>query len=246
MTKGKGRSWAPLVSVEPGCYRTYVRSVEPEKRGRNAESSAGGGGRASDRLPSAARLFEGRPTTFILRQSLADGMAIRNPRLWALGLAAMMVVGGGAAAFLFLYEGSLAVYVRDAPGGWAHVYVAFSAVSIHESGKGNASWVALSIAAGTVDLASLTNVSAFLASTRLAPGHFEQLRIDVSSASGVTSTGQTVAFTVPSGDLKTDEQFEIVSGKTTTLTLDVDLGHSIVKTSTGWIFTPVIGSVALS
>ncbi len=198
----------------------------------------------SDLLPYL-RLFEGRSKTFILRQSLADRMAMRNPRLWALGLAAMMVVGGGAAAFLFLYEGSLAFYVKDAPGGWQHVYVTFSAVSIHESGKGNASWMGLNIAGGTVDMASLQSVSAFLASARLAPGHFEQLRIDVSSASGVTSTGQTVAFTVPSGDLKTDEQFEIVSGKTTTLTLDVDLSRSIVKTSTGWIFTPVIGSIAV-
>ncbi len=62
----------------------------------------------------------------------------------------------------------------------------------------------------------------------------------------MTSTGQTVAFTVPSEDLKTDDQFEIVSGKTTTLTLDVDLGRSILRTSTGWIFTPVIGSIAVS
>ncbi len=78
------------------------------------------------------------------------------------------------------------------------------------------------------------------------PEKWEQLRIDVGLASGVTSTGQTVAFTVPSGDLKTDGQFEIVSGKTTTLTRDVDLDRSIMRTPMGCIFTPVIGSVAVS
>jgi len=37
--------------------------------------------------------------------------------------------------------------------------------------------------------------------------------------------------------------FEIRSGATTRLTVDVDLVRSIVMNGTGWTFTPVIGQI---
>lgn len=163
-----------------------------------------------------------------------------NAKLWALGLAALVVVGG-VAAYTFLYEGNVAVYVRDAPNGlYGHVYVNFTGVYVHEAGKANDSWTSLGVKPGSVDLESLSNTSAFLASLKLGPGHYTQLRIDVGSAYAVTATGVSVTLTVPSGTLKTDREFQVVSGKTTTLTADVRLNI------TGDVFTPVIGEVTVS
>ncbi len=169
-----------------------------------------------------------------------------HAKLWALGIAALVVVGG-IAAYMLLYEGQVVVRVMDAPGVWAHVNVQFSAVYIHEANKSADTWTQLPIAAGTIDLASLQNVSDVLASARLGPGHYTQIRFNVTSAQGVLEAGGTVDFTVPSGELKTDQQFDIVSGKTTTLTVDINLDRSIVQLGNGtWIFTPVIGDVTVT
>jgi len=78
---------------------------------------------------------------------------MKHARLLAVAIAALVVVGGVAAYFL-LYEGAVAVYVKDAPGTWEHVWVTFSGVSIHASGQ-NASWNVTSTKQ-TVDLAALT------------------------------------------------------------------------------------------
>jgi hypothetical protein len=167
-------------------------------------------------------------------------MAMKNAKVWAVALAAV-IVGGGVAAYIFAYEGNVAVYVKDAVGVWDHVYVTFSAVDIHESGKSDATWSQVFSGKATVDLAVLTNLSRLLGSVRLAPGHYEQIRITVSNVTGVTA-GATVTITVVNGTLKIVQQFDVSSARTTAITLDVDLGRSIHGNVTGWTFTPVIGA----
>jgi hypothetical protein len=162
-------------------------------------------------------------------------------KLWALALVGV-VIAGGAAAYVFVYEGNVAVYVRDAPGAWDHVYVTFSAVDIHESGKANASWSQVFSGKATLDLVALRNLSQLLVGTRLAPGHFEQIRITVTDARGVIA-GASVTISVVNGTLKIVQQFVVSSGKTTAITLDVNLNSSIHGNSTGWVFTPVIGAI---
>jgi len=49
---------------------------------------------------------------------------MQHARLWAIAIAAVVIVGGIAAYFL-LYQGEVAVYVKDAPGTWDHMYVTF-------------------------------------------------------------------------------------------------------------------------
>ncbi len=169
-----------------------------------------------------------------------------HAKLWALGIAALVVIGG-VAAYLFLYEGQVVVRVMDATGDWEHVDVQFSAVYIHEANAAADSWTRLPITAGTIDLASLTNVSEVLSSARLGPGHYTQIRINVTSATGTMLGGATVDFTVPSGELKTTQEFNVTSGKTTTLTVDIDLTRSIVELGNGtWIFTPVLGPAGVN
>ena len=160
--------------------------------------------------------------------------------------------------------GTLNVYVTDTPPAnattgnetagnatvanvtWSHVYVTFTQIQAHEANDSNDSgWHNIS-ASNTIDLMSVNTVSALVGSAQLPAGQYTQLRFNVSKAWGVTSTGKTYNFTVPSGILKTDDPFTVASGQTASLTLDVNLSHSIVWTATGYVFTPVIGSVQSS
>lgn len=168
---------------------------------------------------------------------------MKHAHLWAIAIAAIVVVGG-VAAYVFLYQGEVAVYVKDAPGSWDHVYVTFSAVEIHESGQGNASWQTVSSAKETVDLAALTNVSQLLGSVRLSPGHYEQIRLAVDSVTGVLNgTTTSLAITVPpdNATLKVAGQFTVTSGQTTKITVDIRLDQSLHLVGGTWVFTPVVG-----
>jgi len=166
---------------------------------------------------------------------------MKHARLLAVAIATLVVVGGVAAYFL-LYEGAVAVYVKDAPGTWEHVWVTFSGVSIHASGQ-NASWNVTSTKQ-TVDLAALTNVSQLLGKISLSPGHYEQIRLSVVNASGIlTGSTQTVIITVPpdNATMKIAGQFTISSGQTTVITIDINLASSLHDVNGTWVFTPVVG-----
>jgi len=129
---------------------------------------------------------------------------------------------------------------------WSHIYVTFTVLQAHEANATNESgWHNISVSQ-TVDLLSLKTVSALLGSASLPTGEYTQLRIVVAKAWGVTSTGKTYDFTVPSGDLRTDDPFNVTTGQTASLTLDVNLSHSVVWTANGYLFTPVIGSIQSS
>jgi hypothetical protein len=127
------------------------------------------------------------------------------------------------------------------------VTVTFTQIAAHQSGKAaDQGWVEVTLTQRSIDLASLVNVSALMASARLGPGKYTELRIDVISAQGQMLNGTPVVFTVPSGEVKTTTPFEIRSGATTTLTVDIDLSRSIVANGQGWIFTPVLGQVTVA
>jgi len=148
--------------------------------------------------------------------------------------------GDGSGGF-----GTLAVYVQDAPASvnWTHVWVTFSRIQAHEANATNETGWFNVTQTGTVDLAALTTVSQLLGTAKLAAGTYTQLRIDVSSATGVMENGTTVHFIVPSGVLKTDNPFNVTVGQTTSLTLDIDLTRSIVHADSMWLFVPVLSSV---
>jgi Domain of unknown function (DUF4382) len=149
--------------------------------------------------------------------------------------------GGGSAGF-----GNLAVYVQDAPSSvnWSHVWVTFSKIQAHEANATNETgWFNVTVQTGTVDLAALKSVSQLLGTATLPAGMYTQLRIVVSSASGVMENGTKVDFVVPSGVLKTDDPFNVTLGQTTSLTFDIDLSRSIVHADGMWLFLPVISSV---
>ena len=168
---------------------------------------------------------------------------MKNARLWAIAIAAIVVVGGIAAYFL-LYQGEVAVYVKDAPGTWDHVYVTFSGVDIHQSGQGNASWN-LSSTQQTVDLASLTSTSQLLGSVRLNPGHYQQIRLSVVKVTGVlngTTTPISLSLPPDNATMKIVGQFTVASGQTSKITVDIRLDQSIHLVGGTWVFTPVVGT----
>jgi len=157
---------------------------------------------------------------------------------------AAAVAIAGVAAYVYMYEGSIDVAVRDASGAWSHVYVTFTQVWVHEAGKSeDVGWHNLTVAQSSIDLASLVNVSELLASARVGPGKYTEIRLVVIAATGQLLDGTNVVFSVPSGDVKAVTPFEVRSGSTTTLTVDIDLVRSIVMNGSGWTFTPVFGQV---
>ena len=163
--------------------------------------------------------------------------------LIALVVAAVVAVSG-VAAYVYVYQGSIDVSVRDSSGAWANVWVTFTQVWVHEAGKSDdVGWHNLTVAQATIDLASLVNVSELLANARVGPGKYTEIRLVVISATGKRADGTSVVFNVPSGDVKAVTDFEVRSGATTTLTVDVDLVRSIVANGMGWTFTPVIGRI---
>ena len=72
---------------------------------------------------------------------------------------------------------------------------------------------------------------------------YTQLRVVMGSATGVMENGTKVDFIVPSGELKTDDPFNVTVGQTASLTLDIDLSRSIARADSQWLFVPVLGSV---
>ena len=166
--------------------------------------------------------------------------------LIAIALAAAVAIAG-VAAYVYLYEGSLDVAVQDDSGAWADVWVTFTQVWVHEAGKSeDVGWHNLTVAQASIDLASLVNVSELLASARVGPGKYTEIRLVVIAATGRMLDGTNVVFSVPSGDVKAVTPFEIRSGATTRLTVDVDLARSIVANGSGWTFTPVLGQITAS
>jgi hypothetical protein len=164
----------------------------------------------------------------------------------ALGIALIVVVGVTGLYLVMSNSptGKVSIYVKDLPDEWTHVNVTFSEVRIHLADAGNQSgWKTLSIKNQTVDLASLSNVSALLASGNVNPGKYTQIRLVVTAVTGTMANGTVVNFTVPSGELKTTHPFNVTSGHTETLTLDFDLSKSIVHNANGWTFKPVLGSI---
>jgi len=166
--------------------------------------------------------------------------------LLALVLAAAVAIAG-VASYVYMYEGSLDVAVQDDSGAWAHVWVTFTQVWVHEAGKSeDVGWHNLTVAQASIDLASLVNVSELLASARVGPGKYTEIRLVVIAATGKMLDGTTVVFSVPSGDAKAVTPFEVRSGTTTRLTVDINLARSIVANGSGWTFTPVLGQITVA
>src|SRR5438128_11111859 len=113
---------------------------------------------------------------------------------------AAAVAIAGVAAYVYMYEGSIDVAVRDASGAWSHVYVTFTQVWVHEAGKSeDMGWHNLTVAQSSIDLASVVNVSKLLASARVGPGEYKDTGLAVIAGTGQRHEGPNAVFSLPSG-----------------------------------------------
>ena len=177
-------------------------------------------------------------------------MAARRTLAIAAVAVIAVLVAASVGAYMVLTpekKGTVQVFVKDSVGQWAHVNVTFDTVRIHRANATNESgWISLSIENGTLDLASLVNVSALLGEGDVPVGKYTQLRIVVINVTGEMVDGTKVNFTVPSGELKANHPFNIVEDGTTKLTVDIDLQKTIRQANDKWLFGPVVGSVSQS
>lgn len=183
--------------------------------------------------------------TLTVALTLAGLLALAGVVGYALVTGGMSPSGASAGT---VGMGTLDVSVQDSPAAnWSHVFVTFDQIAVHPADGGNASdWQTVNLTQKTVDLESLKSVSALVGSASLPAGTYTQLRIIVISAQGVMTNNTKVNFTVPSGELRTADAFNITTGQTASLTLDINLARSIVDAGGTWIFTPVLGSVQMS
>ncbi len=154
--------------------------------------------------------------------------------------------GGGGSS-----SGTISMAITDAkptlPPGVVQVIVTIDEVSVHASGG---DWVSLPLAQNpfTIDLLQFANghTTQLVPQVALAPGHYTQIRLGVQSATIVTDTGSFPAV-IPSGNLKTAQEFEFDATGAVDLTVDFDLSRSLTVTgSNTYILKPVLHIVTTS
>jgi uncharacterized membrane protein len=173
-------------------------------------------------------------------------MASMTKTILAIAVAAVVTLGAVGvymAVSSSSSTGKVTIMVKDLPAEWAHVNVTFSEVRIHQADTNDSGWIKLKTSSQSIDLKALVNVSEWLATGNVSTGKYTQVRIVVESVIGTMLDGAVVNFTVPSGELKINHPFNITAGDTITLTVDIDLAHSITHNSSGWVFKPVLGSI---
>jgi hypothetical protein len=144
--------------------------------------------------------------------------------------------GGGSGSSDSGDLGTFSLNVTDAkpvlPENTESVLVTFEEVHVHKAGEG---WTTLPLAQEpyTIDLLQFQegNTTELVPPVSLESGTYTQIRIVVSHAE-IVIHGNAYPVTIPSGNLKTDTQFDfqVEGGGAVDITLDFDLSRSIVVT----------------
>jgi hypothetical protein len=152
--------------------------------------------------------------------------------------------GGGDGSGASDNSGKLSMRVGDAkpmlPPGTEKILVAFDKVSVHrDEGTGaEGEWISLPLPHKpyTIDLLQFTDghTTSLVPPAKVDPGKYTQVRIAVTGAT-IMISGVAYAIEIPSGNLKTDQEFEfaVTGGGSVSLTVDFDLSQSIVVTGSG-------------
>jgi len=125
-------------------------------------------------------------------------------------------------------NGTLKLYLTDAPSSYDAVNITFSEVSAHIVPD----WMTIVGEPVTANLLDFNNgETLLLGSESLPAGKYTQIRLHISYAS-ITVDRVTSTMTVPSEELKFGPQFTIQEGMTYELVLDFDASRSVVVSGT--------------
>lgn len=143
-------------------------------------------------------------------------------------------------------NGRIKMYMTDAPALYDSVIVTINAVEIST----DSGWLRLNSNIQTFNLLDYRNgITVLFCDSVLAPGHYSQIRLIVTSAR-VVDGGVSHNLTIPSGSqtgIKLNHQFDISAGVTYELLLDFDASKSIHVTGNGtYMMNPVIRVIPLA
>jgi hypothetical protein len=164
-------------------------------------------------------------------------------------------------------NGILNVFLTDTPFDDAKaLLVTFSEVTAHRAGEGGFTRIPFGDNTSlmrTCDLKRLQNAQDLLGVGTLAEGHYTQLRVVVAGAAlyfDNPSTGSPCSNTIPapagrrvvvdmpsSGEVRINQEFEVVAGANAVIVLDFDGRRSVVDMGNGrYRMTPVIGVASVN
>jgi len=126
-------------------------------------------------------------------------------------------------------EGTLEIRVTDQPAdGVTSILVTVSNIEVNLSGDSeDAGWRTVIAQPRQFDLVKVQGVEEILGKATLAPGRYEQMRLEVTEVV-LTIRGNVRMAEVPSKKLRLVGGFDLMAGATTVLTLDFDAEKSIV------------------
>jgi hypothetical protein len=158
---------------------------------------------------------------------------------------------------------TLNVRITDSPFADARaLLVTFTEVSVNREDEG---WQTLRFGDGassrTCDLKKLQGAQDVLGTGALAAGHYEQIRLNVSTAtlyfdapsagpacatSIAAPGGRSAPVTIPSGVVRLNREFDLTADNASTIVLDFDGDKSIHQTGNGrFMMQPVIHIVSV-
>src|SRR5262245_42601050 len=181
----------------------------------------------------------------------------------SIGLGATLAAACGDSSTTPSGTATLNDRITDSPFSDARAFlVTFTEVSANRNDLG---WQTLTFAGGassrTCDLKKLQGAQDVLGTGALAPGHYEQIRLQVSMAMLFFETvssgpacapsiaapgGRSAAVTIPSGVIRLNRTFALKADNATTILLDFDGDKSVHETGNGrFMMQPVIQVVSV-
>jgi hypothetical protein len=103
----------------------------------------------------------------------------------------------------------------------------------------NDGWLVVAEGEHTFDLLKVVGQEESLGISELAPGTYNQARMDIISVV-ITRGGEQVEASVPSSVLRIVRPFDVIAGETTILTFDFDADRSVVATGPNLLLRPVV------